>query len=149
MEQQFTNLCLMLLAILLFSCIHLHKCRELYGYKFRVFTTLDCPRNEQEWNVRSSALNCTERKSYLCLPNENFTGLLEFCYIKSRTLIVEGHCLYLVKSVSLVNAYNCGSFRYGCPKSSYLSTKIFEYPSCITLGSGCFRAETSCRRSFL
>lgn len=64
--------------------------RELYGYKFPVFSTLKCPRNQIEWNVRSSALNCTENNGYTCLPNENFTELLEFCYTQPRILIEGG-----------------------------------------------------------
>lgn len=40
--------------------------------------------------------------------------------------LLVGLCLYLVKRLSLVNGYNCTRFRYGCPKSSYLSTNIFE-----------------------
>lgn len=143
MEHQFTKLFFVLLAIF-FSCIHLHKCRELHGYKFPVFSTFNCPRNNVEWDKRSSALNCTENNGYTCLPNENFTELLEFCYWQPLILIQEGLCLYLVKRLSLVNGYNCTRFRYGCPKSSYLSTNIFEHPSCITIENGCFLAERSC-----
>uniref|UniRef100_A0A8W8MAI1 Uncharacterized protein n=1 Tax=Magallana gigas TaxID=29159 RepID=A0A8W8MAI1_MAGGI len=55
--------------------------KKLDGYKFPVYSTPFCPRNESEWNKRSSALNCNRTNGYTCLPNEKFTELLEFCYI--------------------------------------------------------------------
>lgn len=60
------------------------------GYKFSVYSTEQCPRNETEWNKKSSALNCTKERGYTCLPNENFTELLEFCYTEPRILIEAG-----------------------------------------------------------
>lgn len=64
----------------------------LDGYGFPVYTAEFCPRNQIEWNQRSSALNCTEDNGYLCLPNENVTELLEFCYKYPFILIQEGKC---------------------------------------------------------
>lgn len=64
--------------------------RKLEGYKFPVYSTVVCPKNEAEWEKRSSALMCSEENAYMCLPNEHFTELLEFCYTESRTLIEEG-----------------------------------------------------------
>ena len=52
----------------------------LDGYKFPVYPTGFCPRNQKEWKKRSSTFNCSNESSYACLPNENFTLLLEFCY---------------------------------------------------------------------
>ena len=75
--------------------------RELKGYKFPVFTTKSCPRNETEWDARSSVFNCQSGSSYACLPNENITELLEFCYPLEVILIHEGrnvtemHILFL------------------------------------------------------
>lgn len=60
------------------------------GYKFPVYSTQACPKNEIEWNRRSLAINCTDSNGYLCLPNENFTELLEFCYTDPLVLIEEG-----------------------------------------------------------
>uniref|UniRef100_A0A8W8IGF4 Novel STAND NTPase 3 domain-containing protein n=1 Tax=Magallana gigas TaxID=29159 RepID=A0A8W8IGF4_MAGGI len=54
--------------------------KELDGYQFPVYSTQFCPRNQTEWNERSSAINCTEENGYLCFPNEKFTQLLEFCH---------------------------------------------------------------------
>ena len=54
--------------------------RKLDGYKFPVWTTKSCPRNKTEWDHHSSSFNCNDESSYACLPNENFTELLEFCF---------------------------------------------------------------------
>lgn len=69
-----------------------HFQRMLDGYEFPVYTTESCPRDETEWNKRSDTINCTEDNGYLCLPNENITGLLEFCYKYPFILIQEGKC---------------------------------------------------------
>lgn len=70
--------------------LELHNLKDIYfnkfqakfdGYDLRVHTTDFCPRNQTEWNKKSSALNCTENNGYMCLPNENITQLYEFCYI--------------------------------------------------------------------
>lgn len=129
----------------MYSIPRFHECRKLEGYKFPVYSTEFCPRNETEWNKRSSALNCNETYGYMCLPNENLTELLEFCYTERLEWIEKGVCLFLVKKVSLVNAYNCHGFIYGCPSSSYRRSSIFEHPPCIYLRNGCFFAEPTCK----
>lgn len=65
--------------------------KELTGYAFPVYTTDMCPRDETEWVKRSSAINCTKNNSYICIPNENRTELLEFCYIYQTTWISKGN----------------------------------------------------------
>lgn len=65
--------------------------RPLSGYKFPVYTTKYCPKNTLEWAERSSALNCTDSKGFTCLPNENFTEILEFCYTEPKIRIQEGN----------------------------------------------------------
>lgn len=64
--------------------------KKLEGYKFPVYTTAFCPRNETEWKIRSSFLNCTTRNGYTCLPNKNLTELLEFCFKRPFIWIQEG-----------------------------------------------------------
>lgn len=59
------------------------------GYKFPVYTTPSCPKNEAEWLERSSVLNCTDQNGYMCIPKEMITGLVEFCYTK-KVAIPEG-----------------------------------------------------------
>lgn len=64
--------------------------RMIGGYEFPVYSTVVCPRNQTEWKERSTAINCTEENGYLCLPNENISQLLEFCYIYPFIWIEEG-----------------------------------------------------------
>lgn len=58
--------------------------------RFPVFRTKSCPSNQTEWEKRSSEMNCTDNNSYMCVPNEKFTELLEFCFKDLRMLIVQG-----------------------------------------------------------
>ena len=57
---------------------------------FPVYTTESCPRNRSKWNKRSSAMNCTAANGYMCLPNDQFTELQEFCYKLPRLAITKG-----------------------------------------------------------
>ena len=55
----------------------------------------DCPRDETEWQKASDRLNCTSddrstKNKYHCLPADNLTTLLEFCYKKTRAQVVKG-----------------------------------------------------------
>nr|XP_034309908.1 uncharacterized protein LOC117683886 isoform X1 [Crassostrea gigas] len=124
------------------------KSKNLDGYKFPVYSTDFCPRNEAEWKERSNILKCTEQNGYTCLPNEQFTELLEFCYTDPWILIEEGLCLYLIKKNSKVHGYNCHNFQFGCPTSSYLSTEIYKHPACLLVENGCFYAEPTCKKFF-
>lgn len=124
------------------------KSKNLDGYKFPVYSTDFCPRNEAEWKERSNILKCTEQNGYTCLPNEQFTELLEFCYTDPWILIEEGLCLYLIKKNSKVHGYNCHNFQFGCPTSSYLSTEIYKHPVCLLVENGCFYAEPTCKEFF-
>lgn len=40
-------------------------------------------------------------------------------------------CLYMFKSFSRVNAYNCNNFMSGCPSSVYFSSEIFKCKFCL------------------
>ena len=55
----------------------------------------DCPRDEKEWQKASKRLNCTgdvlsTKNKYHCLPADNFTTLLEFCYTRTRAQVIKG-----------------------------------------------------------
>lgn len=60
------------------------------GYIFPVYSTKACPKNKAEWLRRSFVLNCTVRNGYMCIPNENLTALVEFCYIVHKVAIPKG-----------------------------------------------------------
>ncbi|XP_065926160.1 uncharacterized protein [Magallana gigas] len=140
-----TKLCLVILGFFCSSIIVLNNCRKLDGYKFPVYTTTFCPRIKTEWNERSSALNCNKSNGYMCLPNDRFDELLEFCYREPVERIQKGFCLYLVKKVSLVHSYSCSRFTQGCHDHPFFSNEIYKYPACISIGNGCFLAEPSCK----
>nr|XP_034308631.1 uncharacterized protein LOC105324160 isoform X2 [Crassostrea gigas] len=142
-----TRVRLVILGIFLSKIFVLNECKKLDGYKFPVYSTPFCPRNESEWNKRSSALNCNKTNGYTCLPNEKLTELLEFCYIVPWIWIEEGFCLYLEREGSYVDSFSCRHFIHGCHNTSYQSRRIFEYPACISIGNGCFLAEQSCKSS--
>lgn len=44
-----------------------------------IYPTKYCPKNQTEWNERATAINCSDSRKYMCLPNENFTELFEIC----------------------------------------------------------------------
>lgn len=65
--------------------------KKLDGYEFPVYSTEFCPRNQTEWDERSSAINCNKTNGYMCLPNEQRTELIEFCYGDPITWVQEGN----------------------------------------------------------
>ncbi|XP_078310352.1 uncharacterized protein LOC111135873 isoform X2 [Crassostrea virginica] len=138
--QLYRALCLIFLG----TFLPFHECRELKGYKFPVYTTETCPRNETEWNERSAVFFCRGESSYACLPNENITELLEFCYPLEVISIHQGICLFLRKDKSVVDSYDCKVFKQGCPTGPYFGETVYKYPSCVSIGNGCFLAEPSC-----
>nr|XP_022286571.1 uncharacterized protein LOC111099549 isoform X2 [Crassostrea virginica] len=119
-------------------------CRELNGYKFPVFTTEFCPRNISEWNKRASAFNCTVGSTYACFPNNNISELIEFCFPLQTIPISKGVCVFLSEG-STLEIHNCKTFSYGCPDRYYSGSTIYNYPSCVSIGNGCFLAEPSCK----
>lgn len=141
------RLYIVLLGTICSSCLLTFECRLLNGYEFPVYTTKLCPRNKTQWNERSVALNCTESHGYVCIPNEHFTDLLEFCYFDSKMLIVKGLCMFLYKHPSAVDAYSCQSFVEGCPSSNYKFYEVHKYTSCVSIANGCFLAEPTCNRT--
>ena len=73
--------------------------RKLDGYKFPVWTTKSCPKDKTEWDDRSSLFNCNYESSYACLPNENFTELLEFCYPLQNIAIEKGKYIDIKRKI--------------------------------------------------
>lgn len=85
---------------------------RLDGYKFPVYSTDFCPRNETEWKTRSNVLNCTEKNGYTCLPNEHFTELLEFCYTDPHILIEKGKISQCYYPIFIKNYFSTGVYLY-------------------------------------
>lgn len=120
--------------------------KALDGRRLLVYETDSCPENKTDWLKRSSALNCTKLNGYLCIPNENITGLLEFCYYFPKIPVPKGVCLFLRQKHSVVDGYTCNNCFFGCPTNPYHSDTIYEQKSCLFIGKGCFLAETHLKR---
>ncbi|XP_078310488.1 uncharacterized protein LOC111133220 isoform X4 [Crassostrea virginica] len=125
MQMQGT-LCSMFLGTLFSSFLLTYECRKLDGFPFPVYTTEFCPRNKTEWEARSAAFNCNKDSSYACLPNENITGLLEFCYPQQVIPIQEDLCLFLTKKGSNLGYINCTGFENGCPSNPYFASAVYN-----------------------
>lgn len=73
------------------------------GYAFPVYVTDFCPRNRTEWRERSLSLNCTKTNGYTCIPNEDFTKLLQFCYTDLRIRIQKGNKKVNGRNTCIIN----------------------------------------------
>lgn len=49
---------------------------------FEVFPVEKCPMCKEDWEMASRRLNCNSTHGYHCVPNRQFTSLIEFCYPK-------------------------------------------------------------------
>lgn len=65
-----------------------------------MYTTTFCPRIKTEWTERSTALNCNKSNGYMCLPNDRFDELLEFCYREPVERIQKGKNFFPVFKVN-------------------------------------------------
>ncbi|XP_052693236.1 ankyrin repeat domain-containing protein 29-like isoform X2 [Crassostrea angulata] len=83
----------------------------------------------------------------MCVPNENITELLEFCYSLPQIRIVKGLCMFLYKHHSILDAYECSHFTEGCPDTNYRSQDVHIYQSCVSIANGCFLADPTCNRT--
>lgn len=57
----------------------LFQCAE---YSFEVFPVNNCPMSKESWESASTRLKCNSTQGYHCVPNKQFTSLIEFCYPK-------------------------------------------------------------------
>ncbi|XP_078322189.1 uncharacterized protein LOC144621980 isoform X2 [Crassostrea virginica] len=114
----------------------------------------DCPRNEEEWKKASNRLNCTSgfhntNNKYHCLPADNLTTLLEFCYNRRRAQVVKGQCMVLVERKHILNNKDCSMFKKGCPKTRYFSDEMYKVPACFEIDPllHCYKADASCQQT--
>lgn len=140
-----TQLCIVLFGTYLLCIPLLLECKKLNDCTFPIYLTKQCPRNQTEWNKRSSEMNCSNTNEYMCLPDERFEELFEFCYDNPRLLVVQESCLLFNRRYADLEVYSCRNFDYGCPSNHYLSSEIYKYQSCIHVENGCFVAEPSCK----
>nr|XP_022287917.1 uncharacterized protein LOC111100394 isoform X6 [Crassostrea virginica] len=110
-----------------------------------------CPRNEKEWLKASKRLNCSDISPvnrYHCLPADNLTTLLEFCYNRTRPQVVKGLCMVFIEKINIVNHYDCSKFNEGCPNKSHYSNEMYRFPACFEIDptQHCYKAEVSCQQ---
>ncbi|XP_062571010.1 uncharacterized protein LOC134233029 [Saccostrea cucullata] len=118
-------------------------------YRFRVNKVDSCPSANNTWYEAGVRLNCSHdvhnRLQYLCIPNQEKTTLLEFCYDKIMGLYEKGKCLHLSTS-GFVDQEDCSMFFEGCPKIPYFSSNIFKFLKCLDINRDlrCFVADPDC-----
>ncbi|XP_056008297.1 heat shock 70 kDa protein 12B-like isoform X5 [Ostrea edulis] len=112
-----------------------------------------CPRTAVAWRDSSDRLGCKfdskdAKNRYHCVPDQQRSFLLEFCYDRTRTLVSIGKCLELANSGSL-NFEDCDkSFSYGCPTNHYYSDEMYQHPACLEINTEqqCFVAANGCEK---
>lgn len=117
------------------------------NYEFEVFPVEVCPLNKEDWDNASIRLNCNKTHGYHCVPNKNFTSLIEFCYPRGEKIpFHKGNCLELA-DVGILNHFPCDeTFFCGCPDEFYFSNEIYNYPMCLKINTTlrCFNADMEC-----
>lgn len=55
-------------------------------YAFQVNPVKKCPMSKEAWDISSARMNCNKTHGYHCVPNKNFTSLIEFCYPRGEKI---------------------------------------------------------------
>lgn len=84
----------------------------------------------KDWETAARRRNCSfddvkPINRYLCVPNQDKTEFLEFCYDEIRPMVQTGNCIALAGTGTL-NQVRCNKFRKGCPDKPYLSDSIYQ-----------------------
>lgn len=82
---------------LIIGCLYLYILQALAGkngHKVEV-----CPKNTKEWQIASKRLNCANyilnpKNKYHCLPANDLSTLVEFCYNETRPGVGKGIFLF-------------------------------------------------------
>lgn len=61
---------------------------------FDVISVTKCPMCKEDWEIASRRLNCNSTHGYHCVPNKQFTSLIEFCYPKGPRFPFEKGILF-------------------------------------------------------
>lgn len=121
-------------------------------YVFDVFPVEKCPMCKEDWEMASRRLNCNSTYGYHCVPNKQFTSLIEFCYPKGHRFPFEkGNCLELAANGILNQVYCNDTFEDGCPQAHYFSDEMYKFPKCLMISRSlrCFDADHACIHSEL
>ncbi|XP_062605641.1 uncharacterized protein LOC134267448 [Saccostrea cucullata] len=108
-----------------------------------------CPTNKTEFISAATRLNCSEdefgRNQYTCVPNEDTSALVEFCYRKIVGLYQKGHCLVTTGNGDL-DQISCHNFKTGCPEENFRGSSLYKFPACSRLNTEnhCFYSDPAC-----
>lgn len=120
---------------------------QFSDYEFEVFPVKVCPGNKEDWDSASYRLNFNKTHGYHCVPNTQFTSLVEFCYPRiERIVFQKGYCLKLA-SVGILNQVSCHkNFLSGCPSAYFFGNELYKYPMCLNINTTlrCFTADKEC-----
>nr|XP_034331315.1 uncharacterized protein LOC105339020 isoform X4 [Crassostrea gigas] len=99
-------------------------------YRYPVYSVTSCPTNAANWETAARRRNCSfddvkPINRYMCVPNQEKTEFLEFCYDQIRPMVQPGNCIELAGTGTL-NQVRCNAFRKGCPDNPYLSDSIYQ-----------------------
>lgn len=64
-------------------------------YRYPVYSVTSCPTNATKWETAARRRNCSfdevkPKNLYLCVPNQEKTEFLEFCYDEIRPMVQPG-----------------------------------------------------------
>ncbi|XP_061192142.1 uncharacterized protein LOC133200344 [Saccostrea echinata] len=108
-----------------------------------------CPTSETEFITAATRLNCGVdkygRNQYTCVPNEDRSALVEFCYGKIVSYYQKGHCLVTFGD-GYLDQISCDQFQAGCPEANFRGNDLYKFSACslINTEKQCFYAELSC-----
>lgn len=91
-------------------------------YVFDVFPVQKCPMCKEDWEMASRRLNCNSSYGYHCVPNKQFTSLIEFCYPKGPRFPFEKGTAFLL-DITLI--YYLYMFRKNNTLHCFITKKTF------------------------
>ncbi|XP_062599445.1 uncharacterized protein LOC134260939 [Saccostrea cucullata] len=111
-----------------------------------------CPRNETEFLASATRLSCdvdgNGRYRYVCVPNNERSAIVEFCYNYTSGLYEKGNCLIVYEN-GFLDQVSCLDFRKGCPADPFFFSDLYKYPACheINQQEKCFYADPACQNT--
>lgn len=107
-----------------------------------------CPKNKAEYLKASGKLQCgTDKQNniqYLCLPNQEKTSLVEFCFDGMMGAREKGNCMEA--TLGKVIERSCRHFTRGCPNNTFMDFEFYKYPACQNINTKhhCYVMDPSC-----
>nr|XP_022288914.1 uncharacterized protein LOC111101001 isoform X2 [Crassostrea virginica] len=120
------------------------------GYLQNIDLVHTCPEDQKDVIKASQQLGCQDdsfgNNQYMCLPNEEKTSLVQFCYDGIMGIQEKGNCLVANVSNGTVLAQSCRDFLYGCPSNHFWNHEVYQYYACqnINVHDHCYKASPFC-----